>query len=142
MPSAIRNMEDKRAHPERNSITLRVQDIFFTQHTVGHNFKDGRSVESLTEELKKNTIKPEEVECIRVTWHLERWFALDNRRLRAFKDAGIQMLAVWALPFEEVKGEFYYKNTNPTIEGGGQLRHAPRPSERSHLGQNRMPQNK
>jgi len=129
-------MEDKASDSKTDAVVtllegrgkrvLAVDEILFTQASVASTFSDGRSVAELAEGLRNDTKSKEAVKYIRVTRFRDKWFSLDNRRLRAFKDAGVQTITVWVLPFSEAEKEFFVKYSSPTIDEGGQLRkHAP-----------------
>lgn len=91
-------------------------DIRFTQDSISQTFKKGGGlVDDLSAGLKNGTIKPEDVQPIRVFEKDGLTFTLDNRRLYAFQQAGVKIPTVRASPFE-VASELTKKLTT-TNEG-------------------------
>lgn len=72
--------------------------------TFRSTFKDGRAVGNLIAGLKNGSIKPSNVGPIRVFMKDGKMFTLDNRRLYAFQQAGVQSIrVVWATAAELAK---------------------------------------
>ncbi len=63
--------------------------IIFSQDSINGTFKDGRSVRDLAASLKNGSIKPEDVPAIRTVERNGQLVSIDNRRLSAFREAGI-----------------------------------------------------
>jgi hypothetical protein len=78
-------------------------------------------------QLITRQLLPHHLPPIRVVWvaHLRRWFTLDNRRLRVFKNANIDEIKTIECKYTdpEIKREFESKKTNKTIDGGGDIRY-------------------
>ncbi len=66
-------------------------DVKFSQGSISKNFKDGISIEDLTKGLKNGSISPNDVPAIRIVEKDGKIFTLDNRRLKAFQDAGVDI---------------------------------------------------
>jgi RHS repeat-associated protein len=63
--------------------------VRFSQNSISANFKDGTSVSDLTKGLKNGSISPNDIPAIRIVEKDGLTFTLDNRRLKAFQDAGL-----------------------------------------------------
>jgi hypothetical protein len=72
--------------------STRASDIRFTQDSIRATFRDGGSVEELIKGLKSGEIDPADVPAIRVFEKNGVTFSLDNRRLHAFKEAGVESI--------------------------------------------------
>ena len=66
-------------------------EVKFSQNSIKSTFSDGRSVSDLTKGLKDGTINPNDIPAIRITSKDGQIFSLDNRRLKAFQDAGVDV---------------------------------------------------
>jgi hypothetical protein len=63
--------------------------IRFSQDSIKPIFLNGKgTVSDLTKGLKSGKIKAKDVEPIRIMKRGGHWFSIDNRRLKAFRDAG------------------------------------------------------
>lgn len=106
--------------------TLKVKDIHFTQNTVSATFDNGTMLANVVGQLFSGALKPHDIPAIRVVYvgYLRRWFTLDNRRLRVFKNANIEEINVIECQYSDpqIKQEFETKKTNKSIEGGGEIR--------------------
>ncbi len=65
--------------------------IRFSHDSISKRFSNGDKVKDLTEGLKSGRIKAEDVPPIRITNRNGKTYTLDNRRLKAFQDAGIKI---------------------------------------------------
>ncbi len=63
--------------------------IRFSQNSISRNFKDKTSVTDLTQKLKSGAVSPDAVTPIRIVEKDGLIYTLDNRRLKAFQDAGV-----------------------------------------------------
>ncbi len=77
--------------------------IRFTQDSVGVTFKDGRSVRSLIDGLKSGKISPDDLPAIRTFEKDGITYTLDNRRLFAAQQAGVQIKTIPATAAELAK---------------------------------------
>ncbi len=92
--------------------------IRFSQDSISPFFKGGRSLEDLIAGLKNGTIKPQDVPPIRVFENEGQLFTLDNRRLEAFRQAGVPIPFQTATP-DEVANEAWKLTTQ---NGGASVR--------------------
>jgi hypothetical protein len=101
-----------------------VADIHFSQDTINPFFSDETSVAELTDKLASGEILPDQIPPVRIVKSRGKWYSLDNRRLRAFKDALIKSIPVIVcdLNDEEVYNEFIQKKTNKSSAQGGKIR--------------------
>jgi hypothetical protein len=95
--------------------------VRFTQSSVRFRFSDGTSIDDLAEALKAGEVRADEVPPLRVFEKDGLYFTLDNRRLEAFRRAGM------AIPFrlataEEINEEtwkFTTKNAGVSVRVRG-----------------------
>jgi hypothetical protein len=94
--------------------------VRFSQSSVSSNFRDGTSVEDLVRRLRNNEIEPSSIPPIRIVEKDGLIYTLDNRRLKAFQDAGID------IPFEKLDFipenemfKFTTRNNGLTVEMRG-----------------------
>ena len=79
--------------------TLDPSDVRYTQKSIKGDFGDGRSVDNMISGLKNGSIKQGDVPSIRVFEQNSKIYSLDNRRLYAFKQAGMKSINVqWVNP--------------------------------------------
>ena len=80
-------------------------------------------MEDLTAGLKNGSIKPGSVEPIRIFERDGQWYSLDNRRLLAFQNAGVEVPYRVATPAEVAAEGFKMTSTNGgasvRVRGGG-----------------------
>ena len=105
-----------------NTCQLDPNDIYYTQDSIGRNFSDGRSVDDMITGLKNGSITKDSVPDIRVFKQGGKIFTLDNRRLYAFKQAGMSEInATWVNPLTpSIAKELAWKFT--TMNGGISIR--------------------
>jgi hypothetical protein len=65
--------------------------IRFSQASIKATFQDGTSIDDLAAELRSGHIHPHDVPAIRVFERDGKLFTLDNRRLEAFRRAGVDV---------------------------------------------------
>lgn len=63
--------------------------IRFSQDSISFRMKDGSTISQLAEDLKAGRIRPDEVPPLRLVEREGRLYTLDNRRLEAFRRAGV-----------------------------------------------------
>jgi len=83
-----------------NSGLRNPNSIRFSQDSVRGTFSDGRSVRELTEGLRSGAIKPTDVPAVRLVERQGKLISIDNRRLQAFRDAGVDIPTRMATPQE------------------------------------------
>lgn len=64
-------------------------DIRYTQDSISRNFQNGSSVDDMINGLRNGQITPDDVPAIRIFKMNGNYYSLDNRRLYAFKQAGM-----------------------------------------------------
>ena len=86
-------------------------EVKFSQGSISAKFKDGGSVKDLTKGLKDGSINPDNISAIRIVEKDGKIFTLDNRRLKAFQDAGVDInyQKLDAIPKNE---QFKFKDYN------------------------------
>ncbi|MEC3881428.1 hypothetical protein [Parapedobacter sp. 10938] len=65
------------------------EKVRFSQDNMRGNFKNKKSAADLTPKLKSGAVSPDAVGPIRIVEKDGLIYTLDNRRLKAFQDAGI-----------------------------------------------------
>jgi len=103
--------------------TINPGNIRFTQNSISATFQDGRTVSDLVNGLKTGEINATNISPIRVFEKDGQIFTLDNRRLYAYQEAGVEILYRWATA-EEVSAEAWkFTTTNGgtsiRVRGGG-----------------------
>jgi hypothetical protein len=98
--------------------TLKANEVRFTQNSIKSTFKNGDSVDALIQGLKSGNVSANDIPAIRIFEKDGIFYSLDNRRLYAFKQAGIENFrSVWATA-EEIANEawkFTTKNGGTSI---------------------------
>lgn len=79
------------------------KNIRFTQDSIGAKFSDGRSVQGLIDDLASVKVSPNDLPAIRTFVQDGKTYTLDNRRLFAAHQAGVQMKTVPATAAEIAK---------------------------------------
>jgi hypothetical protein len=74
-----------------NVSLLSPQSIRFSQASIKATFQDGTSIDDLAEGLQSGRIRSYDVPAIRIFERDGKLFTLDNRRLEAFRRAGIDV---------------------------------------------------
>lgn len=82
-----------RENAEVTSISGNVDSgsVRFTQSDISRNFKDGRSVDDLVTGLRNGTVDPASLPPIRTFEVNGQLYSLENRRLYAYQQAGIDV---------------------------------------------------
>src|SRR4051794_19318392 len=90
-------------------------EIRFSQSSISHRFRDGSTINELAETLQLGLVQPEDVPEIRLVERGGLMFTLDNRRLEAFRRAGVEVPYRMA-PEEEITSEAWkFTTTNEGI---------------------------
>ncbi len=92
--------------------TINPHSVRFSQNSIKGTFKNGISIDDLVNGLKNGTIDPKDIPPIRLTERNGQLFSLDNRRLEAFKRAGVDAPYRLATPQESVKGAAKFSTSN------------------------------
>jgi hypothetical protein len=84
--------------------TIDPNRVRFSQNSIRATFRDGGSIDQLAEGLRSGSVNAEDVAPIRLFERDGKLFTLDNRRLEAFRRAGVRVPYRMATP-EEVQEE-------------------------------------
>jgi hypothetical protein len=95
--------------------------IRFTQESIADHFRDNRTLVGLSDGLRQGQIKAQDIPPIRIFEHDGLFFTLDNRRLKAFQDAGVPIRYRAALPQEIKEDRIKFTSRNGGV--GIRLRH-------------------
>jgi hypothetical protein len=96
--------------------------VRFSQGSVQYRFRDGRTLDDLAEGLRTGRVRTEDVPPLRLVERDGQLFTLDNRRLEAFRRAGVAIPWRMATP-EEVEAEadkFTTKNGGASVRVRGE----------------------
>ncbi len=97
--------------------------IRFSQNSVSPNFSAGGSIDDLAAGLRNGSVSPADVPQIRIFESNGQWMTLDNRRLVAFQQAGVDVPYRLATAEEIAAQAWKVTTTNGgtsiTIRGGG-----------------------
>jgi RHS repeat-associated protein len=88
--------------------------VRFSQDSISYHFKDKAlgTIDDLAEKLRSGKINPTDVPPIRITEIDGKLFTLDNRRLEAFRRAGIEIPFRWATPEELAREQWKFTTIN------------------------------
>ena len=78
-------------------------------------FRDGTSIDDLAEELRSGRIRPHDVPAIRVFERDGKLFTLDNRRLDAFRRAGVDVPVRMATPQDMAEEAWKFTTHNDGV---------------------------
>lgn len=93
------------------------QDIFYIQDSIASRFQCGRSVRDTMQRLMTGTLSPSQIPAIRVFKMKGKWHTEDNRRLWAFKEAGLT-----SVPVKETSESYVDSRKFTTMNGGVRVR--------------------
>jgi hypothetical protein len=118
------------------------KDIRFSQPTVSPNFKNGKSVSDLINDLRSGKISPYDLPPIQVVQRGGKLFSIDNRRLLAFNIAGIEKIPVEIVSLSDpFISQIFGERFNPIL-GLGKIvvvvRAADREAELANLAERNM----
>jgi hypothetical protein len=97
--------------------------VRFSQSSISFRFSDGSTIDDLAEGLRSGQVAPHEIPPLRLVMRGELYFSLDNRRLEAYRRAGLPIPWQMATP-EEIEAEawkFTTKNEGVSIIVRGEL---------------------
>jgi hypothetical protein len=98
--------------------------VRFSQSSIGYRFRDGRTIDELAQALRTGQVRPEDVPPLRLVERDGQLFTLDNRRLEAFRRAGVPIPWRMATP-EEIEADafkFTTKNGGIAVKVRGEPR--------------------
>lgn len=78
-------------------------------------FRDGPSIDDLAAELRSGRIRPHDVPAIRIFEREGKLFTLDNRRLEAFRRAGVDIPVRMATPQEITEEAWKFTTHNDGV---------------------------
>jgi hypothetical protein len=89
--------------------------VRFSQSSIRSHFRDGSTIDDLADGLRSGRVRPEEVPPLRLVERGGQFFTLDNRRLEAFRRAGVAI--PWRMATaEEVAAEVWkFTTTNSGV---------------------------
>lgn len=97
--------------------------IRFTQDSIKSTFKDGRSLRGLIDDLKSGKVTADDLPAIRTFERDGKLYSLDNRRLKAFQEAGVPIRTRPATADEIANEAFKFTSKNDgasiRVRGGG-----------------------
>jgi hypothetical protein len=86
--------------------------VRFSQSSISPHFGDGGTIDELAEELRAGRIRSADIPSLRLVEKEGLFFTLDNRRLEAFRRAGVEIPWRMATP-EEIEAEAWkFTTTN------------------------------
>ena len=91
---------------------LHPQSIRFSQASIKATFRDGTSIDDLAEGLRSRRICPQDVPALRIFERDGKLYTLDNRRLEAFRRAGVDVPVRMATPQEVTEEGWKFTTTN------------------------------
>ena len=89
--------------------------VRFSQHSIRNTFRDGSTIDALARRLQQGMIQPEHVPALRLVEKTGQLFTLDNRRLEAFRRAGVHAPYRMATPEEAASEAWKFTTRNNGI---------------------------
>src|SRR5437588_722662 len=87
-------------------------NVRFSQNSISYRFRDGSTIDALAEGLRNGQVRPEDVPPLRLVAREGQMFTLDNRRLEAFRRAGVAIPWRLATPEEIATEAWKFTTTN------------------------------
>lgn len=84
----------------------------FSQKTISYRFRDGTTIDDLADRLRRGLTDPDSVPPIRVVERRGLLYTLDNRRLEAFRRAGVAVPYVMATEDDARRERWKFTTTN------------------------------
>ena len=113
---------------EQTIVRMDPQDIRYTQNSISSRFGDERLVDDMIKGLKNGSITPDDVPAIRIFKGDDGYvYSLDNRRLYAFKKAGMREINAELVDttdikiIKEIRKKFHPINHGRSIRVRGRL---------------------
>ena len=94
---------------------LHPQSIRFSQASIKATFRDGTSIDDLAEGLQSGRIHPQDIPALRIFERDGKLYTLDNRRLEAFRRAGVDVPVWMATPQEVVEEGWKFTTLNDGV---------------------------
>jgi RHS repeat-associated protein len=89
--------------------------VRFSQDSISYRFRDGSTIDDLAEGLRTGRVRSEDVPPIRIVERDGKLFTLDNRRLEAFRRAGVDIPYQMANPNEIAAESWKFTTQNKGI---------------------------
>ncbi|WVT77624.1 hypothetical protein QM996_24650 (plasmid) [Sinorhizobium chiapasense] len=92
--------------------------VRFSQDSIKATFKEGGSIDDLVQSLKSGAVEPKDIPAVRLVEKDGVLYSLDNRRVEAFRRAGMDMKARMATQKEiqrESNGKFTTRNEGRSV---------------------------
>jgi hypothetical protein len=89
--------------------------VRFSQSSISYRIREGETIDDLAKGLRSGRIRPEEVSPLRLVEKDGLLFTLDNRRLEAFRRAGVPIPWRMATPEEAATQQWKFTTTNHGI---------------------------
>jgi hypothetical protein len=89
--------------------------IRFSQDSTKATFGKGGSIQEMADALRSGTLKPDQVPAIRLVERDGQLFTLDNRRLEAFRRAGVDVQYRMATPDEAAREAWKFTTRNEGV---------------------------
>ena len=89
--------------------------VRFSQSSISYRIREGETIDDLAKGLRSSRIRPEEVSPLRLVEKDGLLFTLDNRRLEAFRRAGVPIPWRMATPEEAATQQWKFTTTNHGI---------------------------
>jgi hypothetical protein len=89
--------------------------IRFSQASISYRFREGGTIDGLAEALRTGRIRAEDLPPLRLIELRGQFFTLDNRRLEAFRRAGVEVVWRMATPEELAAQVWKFTTTNQGI---------------------------
>ena len=86
--------------------------VRFSQESIGPRFKTGETIDDLAEDLRSGRIAPAAIPPVRLVERNGLMYTLDNRRLEAFRRAGVDVPYRMATAEEIASAEWKFTTTN------------------------------
>ncbi|MCA2175028.1 hypothetical protein LDL08_02405 [Nonomuraea glycinis] len=97
-------------------------DVRFTHDSVGRRFKDGHTIEETRDALRDGKLSPHDLDPIRLVERDGKLYTLDNRRLVAYQQAGLDSVPHRMATPAEIRKEWRKKFTTETDGVGIKIR--------------------
>ena len=109
-------MSDRNRGPGNSVIrTIDPKQVRFSQDSISYKFKDGGTIDDLAKGLQNGKISVDEVPPKRLVQRNGEIYTLDNRRLAAFQQAGVEVPYRMATPQEIAKDAFKFTTANEGV---------------------------
>jgi hypothetical protein len=86
--------------------------VRFSQSSISYHFRDGRTIDELAEGLRTGQVRPEDILPLRLVEKDGVLYTLDNRRLEAFRRAGVKIPWRMATAEEIAEEQWKFTTTN------------------------------